>query len=64
MTVQQAEDSFKDGDFQTLRSLVSKNALGKIMEAEIHYDFESPPWLSHMTEKKYTPGSGMAFGLG
>ncbi|KAJ3531860.1 hypothetical protein NM208_g8694 [Fusarium decemcellulare] len=53
-----------DGDFQTLRSLVSKKALGKIMEAEIHYDFESPPWLSRMTEKKYTPGAGMAFGLG
>lgn len=38
--------------------------MGDIKEAEIHYDFESPPWLSMMTDKKYTPGSGMAFGLG
>lgn len=34
------------------------------MEAEFHYDFESPFWLKYMSEKKYTPGSGMAFGLG
>lgn len=38
--------------------------MGDIKEAEIHYDFESPPWLSMMTDKEYTPGSGMAFGLG
>ena len=54
----------EDGDFQTLKTLVEKGALGNIMEAEIHYDFESPPWLSMMTQKKHTPGSGMAFGLG
>jgi predicted dehydrogenase len=54
----------QDGDFQTLRHLIEKGALGDIKEAEIHYDFESPPWLSRMTAKKYTPGSGMAFGLG
>ncbi|KAL1846313.1 hypothetical protein Daus18300_014296 [Diaporthe australafricana] len=53
-----------DGDFQTLRHLIKEGALGDIKEAEIHYDFESPPWLSMMTDKKYTPGSGMAFGLG
>lgn len=34
------------------------------MEAEIHYDFESPSWLSSMAAKKYTPGNGMAFALG
>lgn len=38
--------------------------MGDIKEAEIHYDFESPPWLSGMTKKEYTPGDGMAFGLG
>ncbi|KAK9427308.1 nad binding rossmann fold-containing protein [Lipomyces doorenjongii] len=53
-----------DGDFQTLRRLVGNNVLGTIKEAEIHYDFETPPWLSSMTEKVYTPGAGMAFGLG
>ncbi|KAG5788345.1 hypothetical protein H9Q69_012596 [Fusarium xylarioides] len=35
-----------DADFQTLRHLVNKGALGDIKEAELHYDFESPPWLS------------------
>lgn len=34
------------------------------MEAELHYDFESPPWLSKLTQKEYTPGSGLCFGLG
>ncbi|KAF5239324.1 hypothetical protein FANTH_9983 [Fusarium anthophilum] len=52
-----------DADFQTLRHLINKGALGDIKEAELHYDFESPPWLSKMGDK-YTPGSGMAFGLG
>ena len=34
------------------------------MEAELHYDFESPPWLSKLTQKEYTPGAGHCFGLG
>lgn len=55
---------FQDADFQTLRKILSQNALGKIMEAELHYDFESPPWLSKLTQKEYTPGSGLCFGLG
>ena len=54
----------QDGDFQTLLDLKARNAFGKIMEAEIHYDFESPHWMKHMTAKNYTPGAGMAFGLG
>ncbi|KZL81440.1 oxidoreductase domain-containing protein [Colletotrichum incanum] len=53
-----------DGDFQTLRKLIKEDALGEIKEAEIHYDFESPPWLASMTKKEYAPGDGMAFGLG
>jgi predicted dehydrogenase len=44
--------------------LKAAGAFGDIKEAEIHYDFENAPWLSYMTAKKYTPGSGMAFGLG
>lgn len=47
-----------------MRKLIKEDALGDIKEAEIHYDFESPPWLAHMTKKEYTPGDGMAFGLG
>ncbi|KAF5025493.1 hypothetical protein F66182_2398 [Fusarium sp. NRRL 66182] len=51
-----------DADFKTLSHLIEKDALGDIKEAELHYDFESPPWLSHFGSK-YTPGSGMAFGI-
>ncbi|EEY19524.1 oxidoreductase domain-containing protein [Verticillium alfalfae VaMs.102] len=53
-----------DGGFQTLRQLVHKGALGDVKEAEIVYDFENAPWLHTMTATKYTPGDGMAFGLG
>ncbi|BCS28709.1 uncharacterized protein APUU_70279A [Aspergillus puulaauensis] len=53
-----------DGDFQTLRKILSQNALGKIAEAEIHYDFESPFWIKYMTKTKYAPGEGHSFGLG
>ncbi|KZL77724.1 oxidoreductase domain-containing protein [Colletotrichum tofieldiae] len=53
-----------DGDFMTLQKLIKEDALGEIKEAEIHYDFESPPWLAGMTKKEYAPGDGMAFGLG
>ncbi|KAG4436067.1 hypothetical protein IFR05_008457 [Cadophora sp. M221] len=53
-----------DGDFLTLKDLVTKNALGKIIEAEIHYDFEDAPWLHTMAAKKYSPGDGHMFGIG
>ncbi|KAK5061502.1 hypothetical protein LTR84_008046 [Exophiala bonariae] len=53
-----------DGDFQTLKALIDKDALGTIKEAEIHYDIDSPPWVARMTGKEYSPGQGMAFGLG
>ncbi|KAH6688459.1 hypothetical protein F5X68DRAFT_221827 [Plectosphaerella plurivora] len=53
-----------DGDFRTLKKLIDAGALGDIKEAELHYDFENAPWLHLMSAKKWTPGSGMAFGLG
>jgi hypothetical protein len=34
------------------------------MEADIHFDFPSPGWISGWTKKEYTPGEGMIFGLG
>jgi hypothetical protein len=46
-----------------LLELKRKGAFGEIKEAEIHYDFESPTWLSKFPQK-YTPGAGMGFGLG
>lgn len=48
----------------TLRELLRSNALGKVREAEIHYDFDAPTWLRHITAERYTPGLGIAFGLG
>ncbi|RSL59607.1 hypothetical protein CEP51_013892 [Fusarium floridanum] len=53
-----------DGDFQTLRDLKERGALGDVKEAEIHYDWDSPSWLEYMTAEKFTPGEGMGFGLG
>jgi Oxidoreductase family, C-terminal alpha/beta domain len=35
-----------------------------VVEAEIHFDFPSPSWISGWTKKEYSPGEGMAFGLG
>lgn len=53
-----------DSDFRTLQHLVKNGALGDVREAQIHFDFSSPPWISGWTEKEYQPGEGMAFGLG
>lgn len=43
---------------------MDKDALGEVKEAEIYYDFESPAWLKFLSQKEYTPGAGLAFGLG
>lgn len=53
-----------DSDFRTLEHLISQNALGSVRDAEIHYDFRSPPWMASWTKAEYSPGEGMAFGLG
>jgi len=42
---------------------MDKGALGKVMEADIRFDFPSPSWIEGWG-KEYTPGQGMAFGLG
>jgi len=52
-----------DSDFLTLQHLISKNALGPITEAEMHYDVDFPFWLSNFSND-YLPGDGMLFGLG
>ncbi|KAM0355117.1 hypothetical protein ACHAPU_000976 [Fusarium lateritium] len=52
-----------DADFKTLSHLIEQGALGDIKEAELHYDFESPAWMYSMGAK-FTPGSGMSYGLG
>ncbi|KAK0751632.1 oxidoreductase [Schizothecium vesticola] len=53
-----------DSDFRTLDFLINKGALGTVLEADIHFDFPSPGWISGWTKKEYSPGQGMSFGLG
>ncbi|KLU86942.1 oxidoreductase [Magnaporthiopsis poae ATCC 64411] len=53
-----------DSDFRTLRHLMEKGALGNVRDAQIHFDYPNPPWISGWTAKEYTPGQGMGFGLG
>ncbi|UPK92263.1 hypothetical protein LCI18_003198 [Fusarium solani-melongenae] len=53
-----------DSGFLALEALVQDNALGKIRDAEIHYDFEVPPPYSNTGPREYVPGGGMSFGFG
>ncbi|KAL2166012.1 hypothetical protein VTG60DRAFT_3447 [Thermothelomyces hinnuleus] len=53
-----------DSDFRTLHHLVNHGALGDIFEADIHFDYPDPSWISGWTMKEYTPGQGMTFALG
>ncbi|KAK4156187.1 hypothetical protein C8A00DRAFT_12882 [Chaetomidium leptoderma] len=53
-----------DSDFRTLHHLVSHGALGEILEADIHFDYPDPSWISGWTKKEYKHGEGMTFGLG
>ncbi|KXX79434.1 scyllo-inositol 2-dehydrogenase (NADP(+)) [Madurella mycetomatis] len=53
-----------DSDFLTLKHLVTHGALGDVLEADIHFDYPSPSWISGWTRKEYRPGEGMTFALG
>jgi predicted dehydrogenase len=53
-----------DSDFRTLNHLVSQGALGDVLEADIHFDYPDPGWISDWTQKEYIVGEGMTFGLG
>ncbi len=53
-----------DSDFLTLKHLVDKDALGDVLEADIHFDYPDPGWISGWTQKEYIVGEGMTFGLG
>jgi predicted dehydrogenase len=55
-----------DSDFLTLKKLISEGALGKVVDAQMHYDFEKPKWIEGWTEKEFVKGSGkgMMYGLG
>ena len=55
-----------DGDFLTLRKLISEGALGKVTDAQMHYDMERPKWVEGWKEEKFEKGSGkgIMYGLG
>ncbi|MCJ1295450.1 hypothetical protein MMC34_007013 [Xylographa carneopallida] len=53
-----------DGDFRTISQLMSRRAFGKITECEIHYDADSPAWVSKWDSPGLIPGEGMLYGLG
>ncbi|MCJ1397430.1 hypothetical protein MMC11_000623 [Xylographa trunciseda] len=53
-----------DGDFRTISHLISKNVFGKITECEIHYDADSPEWVSKWDSPGLIAGEGMLYGLG
>ena len=53
-----------DSDFRTLKHLVQSQALGTIIECEIHYDVDFPFWMRSWRSPDYQPGNGMLFGLG
>ena len=44
-------------------TMQSSPSLLQVMEAQMHFDFPNAPWV-YRSAKEYTPGAGMAFGLG
>lgn len=53
-----------DGDFQTVRQILSAGELGRLIQFESHYDrFRPNPRLDAWREKPW-PGSGVLFDLG
>jgi predicted dehydrogenase len=55
-----------DSDFLTLKKLIADGALGKVVDAQMHYDIERPRWIEGWKEKEFEKGSGkgMMYGLG
>jgi predicted dehydrogenase len=54
-----------DGDFRTLRDLISRGALGRLVLFESHYDrFRQEPRLHTWKESGQNPGGGMLYDLG
>jgi predicted dehydrogenase len=54
-----------DGDFRTIRDLISRGVLGRLVIFESHYDrFRQEPRLGTWKEGGNNPGGGMLFDLG
>ncbi|WP_143959566.1 Gfo/Idh/MocA family oxidoreductase [Litoribacter populi] len=52
-----------DGDFLTVKDLLKKNHLGRVVHFESHFDRFRPNPKNHWKEKEH-PGSGMLYDLG
>jgi len=53
-----------DSDFRTIRRIVSSGVLGKIVEAEIHYDRYTPALSPKVHKETPGPGRGLLYDLG
>ena len=53
-----------DSDFRTVRRVVESGVLGKIVEAEIHYDRFSPALSPKVHKETPGPGRGLLYDLG
>lgn len=53
-----------DSDFRTVRRIVDSGVLGKIVEAEIHYDRFTPTLSPKVHKETPGPGTGLLYDLG
>jgi scyllo-inositol 2-dehydrogenase (NADP+) len=53
-----------DSDFRTVRRIVESGVLGKIVEAEIHYDRFTPTLSPKVHKETPGPGTGLLYDLG
>jgi predicted dehydrogenase len=53
-----------DSDFRTVRRIVQSGVLGKIVEAEIHYDRYTPALSPKVHKETPGPGRGLLYDLG
>jgi predicted dehydrogenase len=53
-----------DSDFRTVRQIIDDGSLGKIVEAELHYDRYTPALSPKLHKETPGPGTGVVYDLG
>lgn len=53
-----------DSDFLTVRKIIEKGLLGRLVEAEIHYDRYRPVFIGNTWKEESLPGTGVLYDLG
>lgn len=53
-----------DSDFRTVEKVIKNNALGKLVQYEVHFDRYKPDIKKDSWKEQNTPGSGMLYDLG